>query len=246
MKKVIGIAVVGAAIAATGGVAHADGFSASVNLASDYVFRGLSQTDGGAAIQGSLDYQSSADSGVQYYAGVWGSNVNFGATSPTETASLELDTYAGIHPHTGPITWDLGVIGYFFPNADRQLFNGHDLSYGEVTVGANMKLIKNFTLGAQVAYSPNFFSGLGVGWYEEINGRYDLSDDFSLNAGYGHQEVQDLGHYNTWNFGATYALQGFQLGVNYSDTSSSAFNDGFVFDKTNSNGRVAVTLGRQL
>lgn len=240
MKKVIGLAVAGAAIAASTGVAHADGFSASVNLASDYVFRGLSQTDGGAAIQGSMDYSS----GI-FYAGAWGSNVNFGATNTTETVSMELDAYAGIRPTTGPINWDIGVIGYFYPNADDQVF-GHELDFGEVAIQAHMKLTQSFTLGAAVNYSPDFFAGLGAGWYEELNGSYAFTDQFSLSAAYGHQDVEDLGDYNTWNVGANYALQGFQLGLNYSDTSSGAIDNGFVFDKTNAESRLAFTIGREL
>ena len=240
MKKVIGLAVAGAAIAVSTGVAHADGFSAQVNLASDYVFRGLSQTDGGAAIQGSLDYSS----GI-IYAGAWGSNVNFGATAPTETVSMELDAYAGIRPTTGPINWDIGVIGYFYPNADDQVF-GHELDFGEFAIQAHTKLTSNLTIGAAVNYSPNFFAGLGTSWYEEVNASYAVNDQLSLNAAYGHQDVEDLGDYNTWNVGANYALQGFQLGLNYSDTSSGAFDHGFVFDKTNANGRLAFTIGRQL
>ena len=59
--------------------------SANVSFASDYVWRGMTQSDG-PAIQGGFDFE--AESG--FYAGIWGSNVNF-----NDGAGSELDYYAG-------------------------------------------------------------------------------------------------------------------------------------------------------
>lgn len=72
-------------------------FSATTTLASDYVFRGISNTDGDPAIQGSMDYEH--ESG--FYAGVWASNVKFrenageDAVDTVDEASIEIDYYAG-------------------------------------------------------------------------------------------------------------------------------------------------------
>ena len=63
-------------------------FSATVNLASDYTFNGVSQTSNDPALQGSLDY--AADSG--FYAGTWASNVDFGSGEDT---NVEWDAYVG-------------------------------------------------------------------------------------------------------------------------------------------------------
>ena len=46
--------------------------SANVSIASDYIWRGMTQTDG-IAVSGGFDY--AAEGG--FYAGIWGSNVNF-------------------------------------------------------------------------------------------------------------------------------------------------------------------------
>ena len=59
--------------------------SANVSFASDYIWRGMTQSDG-PAIQGGFDYE--ADGG--FYAGIWGSNVNF-----NDGAGSELDYYFG-------------------------------------------------------------------------------------------------------------------------------------------------------
>ena len=82
-------------------------------LATEYVFRGISQTDQGPAIQGGFD----ATCGM-LYAGVWASNLDFGGDGAgNDIANIEMDFYAGIKPKTGPVTWDLGVIYYAYPNS---------------------------------------------------------------------------------------------------------------------------------
>ena len=49
--------------------------SSTVNIASDYTFNGVSQTQENPALQASLDYAN--DNG--FYAGAWASNVDFAA-----------------------------------------------------------------------------------------------------------------------------------------------------------------------
>ena len=48
-------------------------FSGNVNLASDYLFRGQSQTDNSFTIQGGIDYGHE----MGFYAGTWASNIRF-------------------------------------------------------------------------------------------------------------------------------------------------------------------------
>lgn len=68
-----------------------------MTLTTDYVFRGISNTDGDPAIQGSLDYEH--DTG--FYAGVWASSVKFrenagaAAVDTVQEATIEIDYYAG-------------------------------------------------------------------------------------------------------------------------------------------------------
>ena len=47
--------------------------SANVSFATDYIWRGMTQTGEEPAISGGFDYASDAG----FYAGIWGSNVNF-------------------------------------------------------------------------------------------------------------------------------------------------------------------------
>jgi uncharacterized protein (TIGR02001 family) len=84
--------------------------SGSAALVSDYRFRGVSQSDEGAAVQGG--FTLSHDSG--FYAGAWGSNLagwgTFGG------ANMELDLFAGFKLPVGEGTLDTGLVWYMYPS----------------------------------------------------------------------------------------------------------------------------------
>ena len=101
-----------AASLAVGSVALAEDMAAptlSYNAAvgSDYIFRGISQTTGKAAVSGGVD----AASGM-LYAGAWLSNVDFGPTAgdPENKTNLEYDLYAGVKPVLEGVNLDIGNI----------------------------------------------------------------------------------------------------------------------------------------
>ena len=126
--------------------------SANVALTTDYVFRGISQTDESAAIQGGFDLTCG-----RFYAGLWASNLDFGGDQ-TQTgqgidfADIEIDYYAGIKstiPNTS-IEIDLGVTYYSYPNAfdDRTYTNAaaavvvlQETDFWEFKVGASATLV---------------------------------------------------------------------------------------------------------
>lgn len=78
-----------AALLALGLPLHAAGFSGNATLTSDYVFRGISQSDESAAWQAG----ARADGHSGLYGSVWGSRVAF-ASAPT--ADAEIDYVAGV------------------------------------------------------------------------------------------------------------------------------------------------------
>jgi uncharacterized protein (TIGR02001 family) len=61
-----------------------ENISGTVWLATDYVFRGVSNTDNKPTVQGSLDYTFKG-----FYVGIWGSNTDF------SDAHIEFDYYGG-------------------------------------------------------------------------------------------------------------------------------------------------------
>ena len=89
------------------GTASQAQISSNVSLTTDYVFRGVSQTLEEPAIQGGFDYSNSSG----FYAGFWGSNVDFGTD-----AQVELDGYLGFtREQQNGFSWDVGLIHYDYP-----------------------------------------------------------------------------------------------------------------------------------
>ena len=87
-------------------------FAGTAALTSDYRYRGVTQTQNDPAVQ--VGFALTHESGL--YAGVWGSNVNFGGADP----HLELDPYVGYAtelPFAGKPTLDVGLWYYGYPSA---------------------------------------------------------------------------------------------------------------------------------
>ncbi|MEL7797951.1 TorF family putative porin [Idiomarina loihiensis] len=191
--------------------------SANVTLSSDYVFRGISQTNEDPAIQGGFDLAS--DSG--WYAGVWASNVGFG------TGSTEADLYLGYtHQLTNDWAVDFGAIRYLYPSGNGP---GADFNYNEVYTNVSYK---SFTISA--VYSDDYF-GTGVDRFYYLAGDYEysVSEALSLNAHLGLNKFdssEDLtrflgaaptssDNYLDWSFGMTYQLTNrIAASLNYIDT----------------------------
>lgn len=194
--------------------AHAQ-FTSNLGLASDYRFRGVSQTQNGPAIQGGLDYAHS--SGL--YVGNWNSSVS--SQLYTKGAGIESDLYAGWKKDVYKgITVDLGSYNYFYPgasNGTNPTFNTNELyagvGYGPVSVKYSQ------TLGSYFG-TPNS-NGSNYSQADVNQSLAPLSDklkDLSVVAHYGHTIVtKNSGlNYNDINFGAVYTLpQAWNLGVRY-------------------------------
>jgi uncharacterized protein (TIGR02001 family) len=227
--KILKIALLAAAASvALGGAAMAEDatlkLSYNVGVASDYVFRGVSQTQEDPQVFGGVD----ATYGIGY-AGVWASNVDFGADDP----SAEIDLYAGVKPTVGDTALDLGVIYYGYVD-DKGLTPG-SYSYFEVKAAAS-RPVGPATVGLSVFYSPEFPGKTGEAVYYEVNGSIPAGEKLSFSGALGHQEIDSAGDYATWNIGATYAITP-HLGVDlrYSDTDEHGY--GKIYGD-----RVAVSL----
>jgi uncharacterized protein (TIGR02001 family) len=241
MKKFIGAAIAAGATIAGVGTANAE-VSGNISLTSDYVFRGVSLTDNDPAIQGGFDWSNDS-----FYAGVWASSLLEGS---------EFDLYAGYTPSIGPVTFDLGVIGYFYPGAND---DDEELDYYELLLGAEWALNDQFSLGGKVYYTDENYGETGEATYYEINGTYAFSEALEFTAAYGNQsigdadgedgvDVTDESDYNTWNLGATYAFHGFSLDFRYHDTDIDAGSDieYYTYGPSSYDESFVFTIGREL
>ena len=89
--------------------------TANVGLHSQYIYRGLTQSNERPAIQGGADYSHSSG----FYAGTWLSNVSwFSDTNAGNSNSLEWDLYTGFKKSwdSGLIT-DVGYLRYQYPGS---------------------------------------------------------------------------------------------------------------------------------
>lgn len=222
--------IFGAIAAATAAPAFAQDvtISGNVALATDYAFRGVSQTDESPAIQGGFD-ATFGSSG--FYAGTWASNINFG----TGGANMELDVYGGYKFAVGGVNVDVGVIGYLYPGASD---DAAELDYWEGYIKPSVALSKEFTLGAAIYYSPEFTGDSGDGVYYEVNGAYTVSPELSFSGAVGHQTVDTAGffagedEYTTYNIGGTYTAGGLGFDLRYVGTdvdNVSIYDDRVIF-----------------
>lgn len=242
MKKfgmALGAAVVAMAGMTTAASAEELTFSGNVALTSDYVFRGISQSDSDIAIQGGFDAGYGA-----LYAGVWGSSIDFGLDGTTE-----VDVYAGFKPTLGPVTLDLGVIGYLYPGMDSA-FNADMV---EFKAGASFAPVENLSVGATVYYSPEFtFSTGEAGVYVEGTAGYTFNDKFAVSGAVGNQSVDQTNYfgasgdsYTTWNVGGTLSAYGFGFDLRYFDTDLDPSLVG-PSGNASSDGRVVFSIKRAL
>lgn len=152
MKKMPLLLAAGLLVAAT---SHAEdegvAFEGNLTLASDYSFRGWSQTQRDPAIQAGLDLAFPNG----FYVGTWGSNVNFGANADGDVASMEWDLYAGWATDLADgVSLDVGFIHFEYPG------NREDLNYQELAVSLSFA---DFTVGMN--YSPEYLAVADVSFY---------------------------------------------------------------------------------
>ena len=203
------------ATVALGGSASAlemEGATVTFNagVVSDYVFRGVSQSDEEGAIQGGVDVAIE-----QGYAGVWASNVDFGKEH------TEVDIYGGVRPEGFGWNFDFGAIYYAYPG---EASNAHE-AYVEFKAAAS-RAFGPATVGAAVYYSPDFFAQTDEATYYELNGAYAFNDKISASGAIGRQDVSYNGDYTTWNVGATWAFAPhLAVDLRYHDTDEHGFGD---------------------
>lgn len=194
--------------------ARAQNVSANVAVTSDYVFRGVSQTNENPAIQAGVDLTHGL-----FYAGAWASNVDYG-----DGTDAEVDLYAGARPQFGGFDWDFGVMGYLY--TDQPDGAGYD--YVELKAAAS-RAVGPAKVGAAVFWSPDFFGASeDEATYAEVNAAFAPAERWAISGAIGRQWVSSDFDYTTWNLGAAYQLtESLALDVRYHDTDQSSFGDGY-------------------
>lgn len=204
--------------ASTGALAE---ISANVTLASDYAFRGVSQTDNQVAIQGGFDWAH--ESG--FYTGTWASNVDSNFFSGTSTdPQIEHDIYVGYASEfANGIGYDVGFLYYSYPGFS-------DANTNELYVKGSMN---GFTASLNYSDELDFIGSTESAWY--LAAGYEMTLPWyeiglSANVGYNFGDAYDVDaasppnqrglpdSYTDWNIGLTKSFAGVDLGLTYVDS----------------------------
>lgn len=212
MNKTARFAGLAGLLLAAGSV-HAEGphsFSWTAALTSDYAFRGVSQTLEDPAFQASFDYAH--ESG--FYAGIWGSGVDFGPRTP----NAEIDTYLGFaFPLADQWAGDVQIVRYNYVGGDESLYEYNEL------IG---KLTWNETITGTIGWSNDVFNSGETGIYYGVGATYGWDSGTSVFGGVGYYDLGDVyagtDGYVDWNLGVAQTFGAFELSLTYVDTD----NDG--------------------
>lgn len=191
--------------------------SGTFDITSNYMFRGISNSNNSPAVQGGL----TATFIKGLYVNVWGSNVNF-PDIDGNTATMELDTNAGITNKIGE-NWDYDVyIGrYNYPNT-----NG--LSYNEVIGSLGYRI---FTV--LVGYSANVFDTHKNGTYYDLSANYPIPyqgpvwNNIALTGGVGYYDLPGsagLRSYANYNLGLSKTIGMYNLALQWIDTNHNSID----------------------
>jgi len=181
VKKQIltGIALLGIFNAPAWGV----DITANGGAVTQYIFRGIPQTDGKAAAQGGLDLAAAG-----FYLGTWLSQVDTSARTATgvvAASGLEYDIYGGYGIDLGDFNLGIGATGYFYTD-------DFDEEYVELNLNAGWKFISiSYQIGeydSEPVTADYTFLDVTLD-YAGFYGTYGTwGDDFSgayLEIGYG-------------------------------------------------------------
>lgn len=210
MLKKLSLAVSAATACAFSGMAAAESVdspigkfdvSMTATLASEYIWRGQSQTNGSGAVQGSLNIAH--ESGL--YVGTWASSIDDETFAGSD---MEIDYYVGYAGNiTEELSYDVSWNTYTYPQASGLNVDewvGKLSAYG-------------LTAGAKYAYDPS--SAL----YTFVSYNYELPYAVGLGLGFGQTDTKNAGNgsdekYNDWYVSLSKNIATVDVALTYSDT----------------------------
>lgn len=224
-------ALIGAVLALVAGshsVCADESWNASLGATTNYVYRGISQTYGGGAVQLGANYQNLSG----WFIGAWGSNVD---PYPGSASSKELDLYTGMNFELDD---DFTLRGtythYAYLHDPRPAHYAHDelaLSFAYLDL-----------IAATVSYQPNNsaytdlgFAGKRTTLAYEVTGRWPLRGGLSVTAGAGYYDLHDLFRVGYWagDAGVAYSYRRLSLDLRRFFCSATAQR---LYEDANANG----------
>lgn len=214
-------------------------YTSNVTRASEYIYRGIGQTNRKPAVQGGFDYAHS--SGL--YLGTWGSNVSWLSDGNSSvSSSLEWDFYGGYKNTIGDFGYDVGLLEYFYPGS----------GYGN-----NPNTLEGYVAGSwtflTLKYSHSFsdlfgWTGSKNSGYLDLTATYELVPSVNLVGHIGRQRVNGSSSggasYTDWKIGVTKDFSGTVVGLSYVGTNASEAWYTNAFNKDLGKGRALLSVTR--
>ncbi|MCF2947625.1 TorF family putative porin [Paraglaciecola aquimarina] len=210
--KITSIAAAVLAASSFSQVANAE-VSVNVSATSNYLWRGLEQTGGAAAVSGGIDYAS--DSG--FYAGTWASNASWG------DMKTELDFYFGFGGDiSDSVSYDVGYVYFAYPDS---VADENDFSevYANISTGG-------FTFGVAVL-ADSEAGGDGGEFGDSVYATIDYGIALDSGAEIGLHLGDYSGDFSTesTDFGISVSKDSITVGVSKTDFDDGADSDDLKF-----------------
>jgi uncharacterized protein (TIGR02001 family) len=229
-------------------------FTGNVMLASEYLYRGIAQTNGKPAIQGGFDYSHASG----FYVGTWGSNISWLSDIGSGiSAPIELDVYGGFKNTFGggDFNYDVGVLTYNYPGTYPSGFVKPDTTEIYGALGWKWLTAKySYVVSSHIFgfSTPTGGDTRGSG-YIDLTGTFDLGNGWGVTAHAGHQTIKDFGDasYSDYKLGITKDVGFGSVGLYYSDTNAQSCGDSVpvycnAFGRDLGKGRAVLSFSKTL
>jgi uncharacterized protein (TIGR02001 family) len=204
----VALALISLSAGASAGELH--GF---LTAGTDYVFRGVSQSNEDPTLQGGLDYAQAGG----FFAGLFAAGIDYpDIPSVPDPGNFELDAYVGFsRPARGDFTWDVELIHYQFLESTAQTD-----AYQELGFNLHYRDVARFGATA----SDDARRGGSSGWTVELELRRPIGRDFQLSGTLGRYAFarSDWRDYLYWDAGVSSVVGPVTLDLRYFDTSDEA------------------------
>jgi uncharacterized protein (TIGR02001 family) len=231
-------------------------FTGNVTLASEYIFRGIEQTNGKLAIQGGFDYSHTSG----FYLGTWASNISWLSDQASWwgesiSAPIELDVYGGFKNTFGGGDWnyDVGVLQYVYPGSYPAGFTKPDTTEVYGAIGWKWLSLKYSSVVSSHIFgtvTPTGGDTRGSG-YLDLTGTWDLGNGWGASAHVGHQKIKDYGDasYSDYKIGITKDVGFGTVGLTFTDTNAKGGSGEFyenAFGRNTGKSRAVVSFTKTL
>ena len=192
----------------------------------DYRFRGISQSNKNPAVQGYAELQV-AD---WFYAGVWGSSVDFPERRGLTDPAMEIDFYAGLRHSWDAFSIDVGGLYYYYPGEQKQFPGQRQIDYWELYAKPGFSFGDFGSITGNIYWTSDFVNtgadALYLSVIPKVNIPLAMAPDVAvyISGELGKQWIDKTRYaplandYVTWNIGAGLTYKAMTLDVRYSDT----------------------------